>query len=1243
MNSVRRVFIEKKPGFELESRLLLAELRENLPLGNALSLRIFKRYDISGLTDSEYAAAREQLLHEPACEQLYEEELPKTLDQVLAIEYLPGQFDQQAATIAQCLRFLCRKDSPRVRAATIYAFDGLIQKADLQTIKQYMLNPIECRLAKLEKPESLKQDFDEPQEPQIMDGFRALDEEELQNWRDDLGLGMKIEDLAFCQKYFREEEARDPSYTELRVIDTYWSDHCRHSTFNTIIDQVHIEDGSLTAPIMADYQRYLGLRCSLQREKSPLCLMDLATIGARELKRQGKLDNLDQSEEINACSIVIEADIDGVKQPWLIMFKNETHNHPTEIEPFGGAATCLGGAIRDPLSGRAYVYQAMRITGAADPRIPLDDTLPGKLSQRQITQNAAAGYSSYGNQIGVPAGKVQEYYHPGFMAKRMELGAVLAAAPQSNVVRAKPEPGNLVLLIGGKTGRDGCGGAIGSSKAHTEDSMQECSAEVQKGNAPIERNIQNLFRKAEFARLVRRCNDFGAGGVCVAIGELADGLEIDLDQVPAKYEGLNATELAISESQERMAVVIDAKDLEAALLLADEENLEASVVARVSSQPRLQISWQGKKVVDLARSFLDSNGVTQHAQAHICSPDTAQNPFLNENIEDLREAWLSNLNSLNICSQKGLIERFDASAGGGTVIHTLGGKKRLTPNEAMVAKLPLQKGSSNTCTVMSHGYDPYLCAWSPYHGALYAVVEANARIAAAGGDVSQARMSFQEYFESLRGEAKRWGKPLAALLGALRAQLEFGTPAIGGKDSMSGSFHELDVPPTLVAFSVCAAQADKIVSPEFKGAGHAVGLLCVKRDANFLPDIAELKEQYAKLRHWISEGEVLAAHTVGQGGIAAALSKMCFGNWLGVAIDSDWKAEELFSPEYGAIIVESKEPLPELRPLGATSAAPYIICNDMVLDLQDALEVWQKPLEKVFPTRALSSPPVLWQPCNRPHRPHFISKSARPRVLIPVFPGCNGDLDLARAFEQENALVQRVLMRDLSLAHIEASCERLVKELEQSQILALPNSYSGLGEPDGAAKFISLAFREPLLSDSLHKLLHDRDGLLLGLGSGFQALLRLGLLPHGEIRQLPCAQSPVLAYNSLGRHVAGLVNTVVVSTISPWLNNLNVGQVHCLPISHGSGRFVASETQVKELLSKGQVAFQYADEEGRPAASMPWNPNGSVCAIEAVTSPDGRILGRMSSGERSIDDNICINVPGDKRQGIFAAGVQYFM
>ena len=1243
MNSVRRVFIEKKPGFDLEAKLLLAELRENLPLGNALSLRVFKRYDISGLSESEYVTARDRLLHEPACDQLYEEKLPNTLSNVLAIEYLPGQFDQQAATIAQCLRFLTRKKNPIVKIATIYAFDGLIQSADLQTIKKYLLNPLECRLAQLEKPASLQQKFDEPAEVEILNGFKDLTEAELQQQLAELGLGMKIEDLSFCQKYFREQEKRDPSYTELRVIDTYWSDHCRHSTFNTIIDKVDIEDTALTAPMRADYQRYLGLRCSLERENKPLCLMDLATIGARELKRQGKLDNLDESEEINACSIVIEADIDGEKVPWLIMFKNETHNHPTEIEPFGGAATCLGGAIRDPLSGRAYVYQAMRITGAADPRVPVDDTLPGKLPQRQITRNAASGYSSYGNQIGLPAGKVQEYYHPGFMAKRMELGAVVAAAPQANVRRAKPQPGDLVMLIGGKTGRDGCGGAVGSSKAHSEDSMLECSAEVQKGNAPIERNIQNLFRRAEFATLVRRCNDFGAGGVCVAIGELAAGLEINLDRVPTKYEGLDGTELAISESQERMAVVIAAKDLEAAQKLAEEENLEASVVAVVSKQPRLRMSWRGKKIVDLARSFLDSNGITQHAQAQIKSPDAEQNPFLSKEIENLREAWLSNLNNLNICSQKGLLERFDATAGGATVIHTLGGKKRLTPNEAMVAKLPLQKGRTNTCTVMSHGYDPHLCAWSPYHGALYAVVEANARIAAAGGDVSQVRMSFQEYFESLRDEPQRWGKPLAALLGALRAQLEFGTPAIGGKDSMSGSFHELDVPPSLVAFSICAAEAGQIISPEFKGAGHAVGLLCVKRDAGFLPDIADLKERYAKLRHWISEGEVLAAHTVGQGGIAAALSKMCFGNWLGVAIDSDWEAEDLFSPEYGAIIVESVEPLPELRPLGATSAAPYIICNDMVLSLQDALEVWQKPLEKVFPTQVPSSPPVLWQPCNRPHRPHFISKTARPRVLIPVFPGSNGDLDMARAFEHENAIVDRILMRDLSPAHIEESCERLVKGLEQAQILALPNSFSGLGEPDGASKFISLTFRTPLISDALLKLLHDHDGLILGIGSGFQALLQLGLLPHGEIRQLPSADSPVLTHNSLGRHVASVVNTVLVSTISPWLSHMNIGQVHCLPISHGSGRFVASEEQVKELLGRGQVAFQYADEEGRPATEMPWNPNGSVCAIEAISSPDGRILGKMTHSERCIDENICINIPGNKKQGIFAAGVRYFM
>jgi phosphoribosylformylglycinamidine synthase len=1241
MSLVRRVFVEKRPGFDVEARHLLSELRDILGLGSLQELRLFKRYDLSGLEDSEYIAARDSILSEPNCDFVYDEQLPELSATVFAVELLPGQYDQRADSAAQCIQLLTCKERPLVRVATVYAFSGEISSEQLQKIKNHLINPVECREAAPKKPETLQMQAETPPDVAILEDFLQLDKVGLEAMISQLGLAMSYEDLAFCQKYFRDEEKRAPSYTELRVIDTYWSDHCRHTTFHTIIDQVDFPDDPLTAPIRADYQRYLELRNSLGRANRDLSLMDLATIGARELKRQGKLDNLDASEEVNACSIIIDADIDGKVEPWLIMFKNETHNHPTEIEPFGGASTCLGGAIRDPLSGRSYAYQAMRITGAGNPHTPIDETLPGKLPQRQITRAAAAGYSSYGNQIGLSAGKVQEYYHPGFVAKRMELGAIVAAAPQSNVRRAQPEPGDMILLIGGRTGRDGCGGATGSSKAHTDESLQTCGAEVQKGNPLIERNIQRLFRQAEFARLVKRCNDFGAGGVCVAIGELAAGLAVDLDAVPCKYEGLDGTELAISESQERMAAVISPADLPAALQMARAENLEATVVARVSSEPRLRMHWRGKTIVDLARSFLDTNGVRQHATAKVNLPERAANPFLDRDISDLKEAWLSNLADLNVCSQKGLSERFDATVGAATVLSPWGGKKRLTPNEVMAAKLPVD-GQTNTCTLMSHGYDPQLSSWSPYHGALYAVVEANAKIAAAGGDVRQVRMSFQEYFERLGDEPARWGKPLAALLGGLRGQLEFGTASIGGKDSMSGSFNDLSVPPTLVAFAVTAAQADKVISPEFKGSGHAVGILPVKRDASFLPDFAQLRNQYQQLREWIEDGEVLAAHTVGYGGIAATLSKMCFGNWLGVAIDSDWRPEELFRPEYGAIIIESEEPLPGVLPLGATSAAPLIICNSMILELQEAVDAWQKTLENIFPTTLPISSQVSWHPCNKKRKVHAGVKTAQPRVLIPVFPGTHCEFETAQAFQRAGAIIETVLLRNLEVEDIEDSIADIVKGIEQAQIVAFPGGASGGAEPDGSAKFITTVFRKPQISEAMMRLLQDRDGLVLGICDGFQALIKLGLVPYGEIRSALEPDDPTLTFNNLGRHVATTVNTVVTSTMSPWLKHATVGQVHAMPVSHGEGRFHANQEQVQQLFANGQIAFQYADLDGRPASSMPWNPNGSVCAVEGITSPDGRVLGKMGHSERSLNPHIAINIPGDKNQGIFTAGVEYF-
>ncbi|MFA6816361.1 MAG: phosphoribosylformylglycinamidine synthase [Lentisphaeria bacterium] len=1244
MADVRRVFVEKKPEFAVESSQLLNDLQENLGIRGLTGLRLFKRYDLSGITDQEFIATKDSILSEPNCDVVYEEKLPTVEGTIIALEYLPGQYDQRADSAAQCVQLLTQKERPLVRTATVYNLIGTLTKKDVKRISDYLMNPVESRLASMEKPESLEMETTVPPDVRIMDGFMDKTPEQLKAMVEDLGLAMSVEDLAFCQKYFRDEEKRNPSFTELRVIDTYWSDHCRHTTFQTCIDKVEFSDDPLSAPVKEDYQKYIDLKKELGREKKDVCLMDMATIGARILKKQGKLDNFDKSEEINACSIIIEADVDGKKEPWLIMFKNETHNHPTEIEPFGGAATCLGGAIRDPLSGRSYVYQAMRITGAADPRTSLADTLPGKLAQKKIVRTAAAGYSSYGNQIGLATGKVQEVYHPGFVAKRLELGAVIAAAPQKNVVREVPEPGNLILLIGGRTGRDGCGGATGSSKAHTGKSLQTCSAEVQKGNPLTERNIQRLFRREEFSHLIKRCNDFGAGGVCVAIGELAPGLHIDLNKVPKKYEGLDGTELAISESQERMAVVIDARDLAPVMKLIQSENLEGTLVAKVCEENRLTMKWRDKNIVNLSRAFLDTNGVTQHAIAKVYAPVAEMNPFAkNYSHLGIDEHWKRILKDLNVCSQKGLVERFDGSIGAESILSPFGGKMRLTPTEAMAAKIPV-KGKTNTCTIMSHGYDPELCSWSPYHGALYSVVAANAKIAAAGGNVCDVRMSFQEYFERLGTKPTSWGKPLAALLGGLRGQLEFGTAAIGGKDSMSGTFENISVPPTLVAFAVAPAKADKIISPEFKKAGNMISLLKAKRKADGTPDFDELRRNYAMLYQWIQDGKVVSAHTLGYGGAAAVLPKMCFGNWLGAALKDSWDLrQDLFCPGHGNIILESTELLDDAQCIGKVSAAPEITIGDYCLELKEALEIWQAPLEHVYPTKAKPAPePIIWQPYSNRGKLKPVIKVAKPRVFIPVFPGTNCEYDTAKAFEFAGAVAEKVIIRNLSAADIENSADAVVKAIDNAQIVAFPGGFSGGDEPDGSGKFIATTFRNPRVMEAMMRLLKDRDGLVLGICNGFQALIKLGLVPYGEIRTSLQPTDPTLTFNNIGRHAATIINTVVSSVKSPWLQHCNVGDLHSVAISHGEGRFFASEAQVKELLKNGQVAFQYADNDGKISADMPWNPNGSVCAIEGITSPDGRILGKMGHSERSVDSDVNINVPGNKQQGIFRSGVEYF-
>ncbi len=1251
MNDVKRVFVEKRPGFDVEARNLCADLRETLGLEGLERVRVFKRYDVSGIDEQEFAAARDSIFSEPNADMVTEETLNIPCDRLFAVEYLPGQYDQRADSAAQCVQLLTQKERPLIRTATVYAFIGKLDDEAFKAIRSYLINPVESREASLEKPETLASTAEEPADVRTMKGFISLQRKDLENMVKNLGMAMSVEDLAFCQQYFRDEEHRDPSFAELRVIDTYWSDHCRHTTFHTSIDEVEFELGELAKPILSSYKDYKTLRKGLGREDKPLCLMDMATIGARELKRTGKLENLDASEEINACSIKVKAEVNGKPEDWLVMYKNETHNHPTEIEPYGGAATCLGGAIRDPLSGRSYVYQAMRITGAADPRTPLKETLPGKLPQRKITRTAAAGFSSYGNQIGLAAGKVQEIYHPGFMAKRLELGAVIAAAPAANVLRARPEPGDVILLIGGRTGRDGCGGATGSSKAHTGESLMTCGAEVQKGNPLTERNIQRLFRNPEFSRMIKRCNDFGAGGVCVAIGELAPGLRIDLDKVPKKYEGLDGTELAISESQERMACVFKAGDVPKAIALAAEENLEATAVAVVTDENRLHMSWRGKTIIDISRAFLDTNGITQHASAFVACPDEEQDFFQRRPAPlangDLKGAWLANLKDLNVCSQKGLVERFDATIGASTVLSPYGGVNRLTPNEAMAAKLPVD-GTTSTCTLMSHGYNPWLAEWSPYHGALYAVVEANAKIAAAGGDVTQVRMSFQEYFERLNAEPESWGKPLAALLGGLKGQLEFGTAAIGGKDSMSGTFEDISVPPTLVAFAVTTCSASDIVSPEFKGTGHRVVLLTAPRDAYGMPNFEQLRTNFANLVTWNRVSRIiLAAHTVGQGGIAAAVSKMAFGNDIGFSFANGWKNEALFTPDYGAIILElapaAPDVLPGTVPLGVTTTEKAISVNGTTISLEEAVAAWKEPLEKVFPTCARQVPAApQWKPWTKGGKRHAAIKIARPRVFMPVFPGTNCEYDTQRAFERAGAIVETFVIRNHSAADVEASVQAIVKALDNAQILMFPGGFSSGDEPDGSGKFIATTFRNPRIAAATRALLHERDGLALGICNGFQALIKLGLLPYGDIIPRLADDAPTLTFNTIGRHMATMVDTVVASNLSPWLRYTTPGERHSIAISHGEGRFVATEAQVQELLDNGQVAFQYANPDGSPATLMPWNPNGSVCAIEGITSKDGRILGKMGHSERAVDDFISINVPGVHAQALFQAGVDYF-
>ncbi len=1257
MSNVIRVFVEKREGFDVEARHMLADLRDNLGLTKLTGLRLLVRYDIEGLSAEEFIRARGVVFSEPNADDVYDEEFTVAEGwRVFAMEYLPGQYDQRADSAAQCVQLLTQGERPRVLTARVVCLEGALTDEEFARVQAYLVNPVESRIASLDKPETLDITADVPADVARVTGFTAMSQEEIAAYWQAMGFAMSAADLAFCRDYFRDEEKRDPSLTELKVIDTYWSDHCRHTTFLTRLDQVAVEPGgAISAAIEEALAAYYAAREEVYGErlaKKNVCLMDMATMGMRLLKKQGKIPDLDESEEINACSIEVPVVIDGRVEKWLGQFKKENHNHPTEIEPFGGAATCLGGAIRDPLSGRAYVYQAMRVTGSGDPRIGLADTLEGKLPTRKITTGAAAGYSSYGNQIGLATGQVAELYDPGYVAKRLEIGAVVGASPKENVVRDVPVPGDVIVLLGGRTGRDGCGGATGSSKAHTSESIDTCGAEVQKGNPPTERKIQRLFRKGAVSRMIKRCNDFGAGGVCVAIGELAPGLQVDLDKVPKKYEGLDGTELAISESQERMAVVLAPADVEAFIAAAGEENLEATAVAVVTAEPRLRMNWRQDTVVDISRAFLDTNGVTQTARAAIAAPDPAADYRTaipaGLAVIPLADAFQENLQRLEVACQKGLAERFDASIGAATVGMPFAGRYQLTPEEGMVAKLPVLHGETDTATAMAFGGIPGISRWSPFHGAAYAVVQSLARLAAMGADPLSARLTFQEYFERLRDVPERWGKPAAALLGAFLAQKELGVPSIGGKDSMSGSFNELDVPPTLVSFALSMTKASQTGTAAFQKAGSLVAFLPLPvNPGTRLPDWPRVKVLLDEVAKLVQFGVINAASVVREGGAAAAVARMCFGNHIGFAFNRNVDRATLFAPLAGSLVVELKEGDMCLEGLeysliGTTMEEEAVVIDGQELPLEDLIDIWTAPLEPVFPNKADEEPEMT------PAVPLYVQRSglapaikaARPRVFIPVFPGTNCEYDTARAFERAGAQPDVLVVKNLSPAAIEETIARMEAAIRQAQIVMLPGGFSGGDEPDGSGKFIATTFRNPRVADAVTELLEQRDGLMLGICNGFQALIKLGLVPTGSIRELRDSD-PTLTFNTLGRHVSRMVYTRVTSVKSPWLSGCAAGDIHCVPVSHGEGRFVADEATLKQLAANGQIATQYVDPEGRPSADILWNPNGSVCAVEGITSPDGRVFGKMAHSERSGDD-LYKNVPGEKDQRIFISGVRYF-
>ncbi len=1253
MSEVKRIFVEKRPGFDVEAVNLLSDLRENLGLKNVESVRVLNRYDISGLDGENLEKAENTILSETNADMLYNEEIVLGDEyKVFAMEYLPGQYDQRADSAAQCVQLLTQGERPQVVTAKVIAVSGDISEEDFRKIQGYLINPVESRPASLEKPESLDIKADIPDSVAVIDGFTVWDDGEMEKYYSSMGFAMTLADLKFCRDYFRDEEHRDPTVTELRVIDTYWSDHCRHTTFLTRLEKIEIEKGALTGAIESALKEYCAARDELYGAdtKRDVSLMDMAVIGMKLLRKRGLIPDLDVSEEINACSIEVPVTVDGKTEQWLVQFKNETHNHPTEIEPFGGAATCLGGAIRDPLSGRAYVYQAMRVTGSGDPTLPFEKTMKGKLPTRKITTGAAQGYSSYGNQIGLATGQVTELYDMGYAAKRLEIGAVIGASPKENVVRGVPCEGDIIVLLGGRTGRDGCGGATGSSKAHTLDSIETCGAEVQKGNPPTERKIQRLFRNERAAKMIKRCNDFGAGGVCVAIGELADGLDIDLDKVRKKYEGLDGTELAISESQERMAVVLDKGDVDTFIALAGEENLEAYPVATVTKNPRLTMKWRGDVIVSLSREFLNTNGVTQCSEAYISAPDPdncyrSSVPAALEG-SDIKTAFKKNLSRLECCSQRGLAERFDASIGAATVIMPFGGKTQLTPEDAMVAKIPLLEGETDDATAMSYGYIPGISRWSPFHGAAYAVAESLSKLAATGADPLKARLTFQEYFERLHDVPSRWGKPAAALLGALTAQINMGVPSIGGKDSMSGSFEDLDVPPTLVSFAVTMTKASKTISAEFKKADSRVVYIPLPENRETgLPDWEKLKSVYREVYRLANDGMILASSVVREGGAAAAVAKMCFGNRIGFVFNNTLTAKELFAPLCGSFVVELADGA-EISDilyyeLGTTVRDETITVNGEVLTIDELIEEWSFKLEKVFPTKSYCPP-------NKREVPLYsergtvspVIRTAKPKVFIPVFPGTNCEVDTARAFAKAGAEPKLLIVKNLTPSAIEETIAEMVRLIGESQIIMLPGGFSGGDEPDGSGKFIATTFRNPRVSEAVSRLLQQRDGLMLGICNGFQALIKLGLVPYGEIRELK-ADDPTLTFNTIGRHISHMAYTRVTSVKSPWFSQVNAGDIFSVPISHGEGRFVVTDDMLEKLIDNGQIATQYVDLDGRQADTIEFNPNGSVCAVEGITSPDGRILGKMGHSERK-GDNLCKNIPFEKDQRIFESGVSYF-